>query len=375
MDGRGCRGGATFARARLGCINDEFVCRYIKTSLYLRAVATASINELLSGLRAAAEPTRLRLLALAAQAELTVTEITQILGQSQPRVSRHLKLLCEAGLLDRFREGSWVFYRLARDAALARQLAEMVPADDPALALDLERLERIKQARADAAQAYFRENAPQWDRIRSLYVEEREVEARLLDLLPEGGIGDFLDLGTGTGRMIELLGPRVERGIGIDLSRDMLAVARVNLERAGLRHCAVRQGDIYQLPFPTASFDAVLVHQVLHYVDRPAAAVAEAARVLRPGGRLVIVDFAPHGLEFLRAEHKHRRLGFAEGEVAEWLRAAGLDPLEPIALPGGALTVVLWVADRPPARLPRPDATPPGRRAKEPAIGLAGVAV
>jgi ArsR family transcriptional regulator len=332
-----------------------------------------TIDQLLGGLRAAAEATRLRLLALCARAELTVTELTQILGQSQPRVSRHLKLLCEAGLLDRFREGSWVFYRLARGSELAQRLAELVPDGDAGLALDLERLDGIKRARAAAAQAYFRENAPVWNRIRSLYVDEQEVEARLLDLLPPGQVGDLLDLGTGTGRMLELFAPGVERAVGIDLSREMLAVARVNLERAGLPHCEVRQGDIYQLPFPGGSFDAVILHQVLHYVDRPTVAIAEAARVLRPGGRLVVVDFAPHGLEFLREEHKHRRLGFADAELVEWQRQAGLDPAEPVALPGGQLTVVLWAADRPPHRFPRSLQNVAARGSEKPAAGLAGV--
>ena len=188
-----------------------------------------------------------------------------------------------------------------------------------------------------------------WHQIRSLYVDEREVEAALADIVAAFAPRDLLDIGTGTGRMLELLGPRVANALGIDQSREMLAVARVNLERAGLSNCIVRLGDMYQLPLPDASFDAVVIHQVLHYADRPAAAIAEAARVLRPGGGLIIVDFAPHALEFLRDEHAHRRLGFADDDVAEWCRAAGLDPGQPQLLPGDPLTVVIWTARRPPA--------------------------
>jgi ArsR family transcriptional regulator len=307
------------------------------------------MNELLTGLRAAAEPTRLRLLMLCAQGELTVSELTDILGQSQPRVSRHLKLLCDAGLLDRFREGTWVFYRLAQRARageLAQILVQLVPAADATLALDRERLAAIKHQRAAQATAYFRANAAQWDRIRSLYVAEGEVEGALQKLLPAQGIRDLLDIGTGTGRMLEILGPRVERAVGVDLSREMLAVARVNLERANLRNCSLRQADMYQLPLPGASFDAVVIHQVLHYAERPAQVIAEAARVLRPEGRLVIVDFAPHDVEFLRDEHAHRRLGFTDAEVLSWCRAAGLDPETAQRLPGNPLTVSLWPARR-----------------------------
>ena len=306
------------------------------------------MDALLSGLRAAAEATRLRLLLLCAAGELTVSELTEILGQSQPRVSRHLKLLCEAGLLDRFREGSWVFYRLADgpQRALARRLVELVAAEDATAALDRERLAAVKQRRAVAATAYFRANAERWDRMRSLYVDEREVEAALAALLPEGAVRDLLDIGTGTGRMLEVFGPRVGHALGVDLSREMLAVARVNLERAGCDNCAIRQADMYQLPLPGASFDAVIIHQVLHYAERPARAIAEAARVLRPGGRLITIDFAPHSLEFLRDEHAHRRLGFADGEVMQWYRDAGLTPAEPVHLPGEPLTVALWPAHR-----------------------------
>jgi ubiquinone/menaquinone biosynthesis C-methylase UbiE len=310
------------------------------------ALPGGSMEEVLAGLRAAAEPTRLRLLVLCAEGELTVGELTEILGQSQPRVSRHLKLLCDAGLLDRFREGSRVFYRLAERGALGRCLLELLPPSDPTLTLDRERLLLTKQQRAEQAAQYFRANAAQWDRIRSLYVDEKEVEAALLALLPSAGLHDLLDIGTGTGRMLEVFGPRVERALGLDLSREMLAVARVNLERARLRNCSIRQGDMYQLPLPGASFDAVVIHQVLHYAERPGQAVAEAARVLRPGGSLVIVDFAPHELEFLRSEQAHRRLGFNDAEVTLWCRAAGLEP-EPVRhLPGDPLTVSLWAARR-----------------------------
>jgi ArsR family transcriptional regulator len=316
------------------------------------AATGASMGELLAALRAVAEPTRLRLLVLCARGELTVSELGQILGQSQPRVSRHLKLLCEAGLLDRFREGSWVFYRLSSASAagaLSRHLVAACGEADETIALDLQRLAAIKRQRAEQAAAYFRENAAQWHRIRSLYIDEREVEAALVEIVAASEPQDLLDVGTGTGRMLEILGPRVIHALGIDQSREMLAMARVNLERAGLGNSIVRLGDMYQLPLADASFDAVVIHQVLHYADRPAAAIAEAARVLRPGGTLVVVDFAPHALEFLRDEHAHRRLGFADADVDEWCRSAGLDPDMPRRLPGDPLTVVIWTARRQPA--------------------------
>ena len=311
--------------------------------------AGASMDELLAALRAAAESTRLRLLVLCARGELTVSELAQILGQSQPRVSRHLKLLCDAGLLDRFREGSWVFYRLSSGSAASALVQHLVAACgevDRTIALDLQRLAMIKRQRAELAAAYFRENAARWHHIRSLYVDEREVEAALTEILAAASFHDLLDIGTGTGRMLEILGPYVGHALGIDQSREMLAVARVNLERAGLANGTVRLGDMYQLPLPDACFDAIVVHQVLHYAERPADAIAEAARVLRPEGVLIVVDFAPHTLEFLREEQAHRRLGFADGEVADWCRAAGLEPAQPRHLPGDPLTVAIWTAYR-----------------------------
>lgn len=302
---------------------------------------------LLSCLRAAAEPTRLRLLLLCAQGDMTVSDLTDILGQSQPRVSRHLKLLCDAGLLDRFPEGSWVFYCLADDTSVAgqvaRQLVALTPENDIQSALDRRRLAEIKNARSEAADSYFRANAEQWDQIRSLHVDERDVEQAILKIFPDHA-ADFLDLGTGTGRMLELFADRIDRGVGIDLSRDMLAIARAKLEASGHRHCHVRHGDIYRVDVAEPSYDAVVLHQVLHYADRPASVIAEAGRVLRPGGALLVVDFAPHSLDSLRAEHAHLRLGFSEDEMADWFDEAGLASREVLRLPGDPLTVTVWKA-------------------------------
>jgi ArsR family transcriptional regulator len=308
-----------------------------------------SMNGLLGGLKAAADPTRLRILFLCAHAELSVSDLTQVLGQSQPRVSRHLKLLTDAGLLDRFREGAFALYRLAGDGAgagLAAVLAELVPLDDPLAQRDLGRLTAIKAERAQAAAEYFRANALQWDVIRRMHVADSEVEQAILDFLPSGQLGDVLDLGTGTGRMLELAAGRASRLVGIDRSREMLAVARAKLERTNARGWQVRHGDVHALPLADESFDVALMHQVLHYLRDPEDALAEAARVLRPGGLLVVADFARHEVEGLRAEHAHIWLGFADQEVAGWLHKAGLTCRSIEHLAGDPLTVTLWLAER-----------------------------
>jgi len=305
------------------------------------------METLLQGLRAAAEPTRLRLLALCAHAELTVTELTQILGQSQPRVSRHLKLLCEAELLERHREGTWAYYRLSDTsdcAHLARTLVDLIPDRDNGLTRDLGRLETIKRIRAEAADQYFRANAEQWDEIRSLYVSEEEVEATLQKVIGKGPIGDFLDIGTGTGRILEVFAPRIIRGTGIDLSHEMLQVARAKLEQAGHRHCQVRHGDMYNLQLPTNEFDVVVLHQVLHYAEEPSSVISEASQTLRAAGRLLVVDFAPHDQEFLRSEHQHRWLGFQPQQVSDWCAEANMQVADPIQLEGDRLTVLVWLA-------------------------------
>ncbi len=305
------------------------------------------MENLLQGLRAAGEETRLRLLVLCAHSELTVSELTQILGQSQPRVSRHLKLLCDAGLLDRYQEGSWVYYRLSAKSSaslLARTLVDLVPESDPVVSRDLERLEAVKKARNIAAEEYFRENAAHWREIRSLHVPEEAVEAALLEMTAEYEIADFLDIGTGTGRMLELFGPKVEHAIGVDTSREMLSFARSAIEEAGLRNCQVRLADMYNLPFSSQTQDAILFHQVLHYAENPATAVSEAARLLKGGGILAIVDFAPHDLDSLRMDHAHRHMGFSESEIWHCCEQAGLVPGDFRKLEGDPLTVNIWTA-------------------------------
>ena len=305
-----------------------------------------------TALKAAGEETRLRVLALLAEAELTVSDLTDILRQSQPRISRHLKLLVEAGLVERFREGTWAFFRLAEHgggADVARALIERLNPGDQTIARDRERLSSVRQARATAAQAYFRAHAAEWDRIRKLHVADEAVEDAIRAALSDKPFRSLLDLGTGTGRMLEMFGPDIERGLGLDLSLDMLLLARDRLERAGLRNCSVRQGDIYDLPLANDSFDVVIVHQVLHFLDDGARAIREAARVLRPGGRLLVVDFAPHEQEFLREQFAHRRLGFAPDTVMQWITASGLDPVMHKSLapePGseGKIAVSLWLA-------------------------------
>ena len=308
-------------------------------------------------LRAAAEPTRLRILALLAREELAVLELCRILGQSQPRVSRHLKLLAEAGLVERFPDGAWVFYRLSSAPparALTSQALGLIAEDDAVLAADESRLTGVGEERAGQAQAYFAENAERWDEMRSLHTAEAAVEAAILEAAGEGPFYRLVDLGAGTGRMLTLLGGRSRAAVGLDLSRQMLNIARAQVAAAGLAACELRHGDIHATGLADGCADLVVVHQVLHYLADPAAAVGEAARLVAPGGRLLIVDFAPHDLEFLRTEHRHRRLGFSDGEIERWLGAAGLDAAEIRALPpgeSGGLTVKIWRAARAPAQV------------------------
>ncbi len=305
------------------------------------------MERLLSSLRAVAEPTRLRLLALAARGSFCVMEFTEILGQSQPRLSRPLKLLCDCGLLDRVREGANVWFALppGDDGALARDLIARLPGDDAILESDRRQAARVLAERARIASESFRNKGADWDEMRALELPAQAVEDALLALIPETSRGRLLDIGTGTGRVLELLAPRVRQGLGVDASKAMLALARARLSHPGLGHCAVRLADMYRLPLADASFDIAVLQMVLHFAEDPAGAIAEAARVLRPGGKLIVIDLAPHVREDLTSKRAHRWPGFSDSAVNQLVTNAGLDPGDAVTIPG-PLDVRIWCATR-----------------------------
>jgi len=300
--------------------------------------------------RSLADPTRLRILNLLRAMELSVGELAQVLGQSQPRVSRHVRILIEAGLAERRKEGSWVFLSLGgrdRVEPLFQTLDRWAEKDgeDPWAVADAARLAAVRSDRAAAAERYFAARARDWDRIRSLHVAESEVEAAIGRALSDRPVGRLVDVGTGTGRMLELFAASADHALGVDRSPEMLRLARVKLSQAGLG-AELRQGDMYALPLPAGAADTVIIHQVLHYAQQPSAAIADAARLLAPGGRLLVVDFAPHEREELRTADAHLRLGFADETMLAYLEAAGLEGEVVEHLEGGELTVTIWVGTR-----------------------------
>jgi ArsR family transcriptional regulator len=313
------------------------------------------MENLLASLRAAAEPTRLRLLALAARGAFCVMEFTEILGQSQPRLSRHLKLLCECGLLDRVREGANVWFALPQgeDGALPRELVARLPEDDPTLEADRRQAARVLAERARVASETFRRTGADWDEMRALDLPAPAVEAALLSLIPTEPAGRLLDIGTGTGRVLELLAPLVRQGLGVDASKSMLALARARLARAELAHCSVRLADMYRLALADGSFDTVVLQMVLHYAEDPAGVVAEAARVLRPGGRLIVIDLAAHQRADLTARLAHRWPGFSDPAMHDLLTGAGLKGSAALTI-AGPLDVRIWPATRMEAAVLRP---------------------
>ncbi len=305
------------------------------------------MQQLVDRIKAIAEPTRLRIVELCAQGELAVSELTHILDQSQPRVSRHLKVLSDAGIIVPMREGNWTFYRLERGPPdIAGPILNLLDLNDPIVIGDRERLKAVRRRRREEAEAYFSAHAADWDAIRALHVDAPPIERQLVSLAAKGVFDVHLDIGTGTGHIMTVLANQVGHSIGIDNSRSMLTIARDRVARASLINASLRLADMYSLPLPDQSVDLVTIHMVLHYADAPERVVAEAARVMRPGGRLIIVDFAPHTNEALRQRHAHRRLGFPESEVRQWLISCGLEWWRADALPGEALTVMIWSADK-----------------------------
>ncbi len=334
------------------------------------------MDTLIGGLKAAGEPTRLRILAAVSQGELTVTDLCRVLGQSQPRVSRHLKLLCEAGLLVRHAEGSSAFFGAAFEGAgrsLFQAVQALIPITDPTLVRDQQRIATIRSERASAANAYFETIAGEWDSLRGLHVADGEIEEAMLQAVGSGTAStmnsiDLLDIGTGTGRILELFSGQIHRGLGIDASREMLNVARSHLAEKHLRNCSVRLGNVYDLNIPNATFDVAVLHHVLHFLDDPRAAVAQAANALNEHGKLLIVDFATHEYERLRRDFAHRRLGFSSAEIVQWCEQVGLSDIEATSFAHSTdsaskpLTVTLWVA----ARADQPKPQPKSQRRASP---------
>lgn len=296
--------------------------------------------------RALADSTRLRILALLRSMELSVGELAQVLGQSQPRVSRHVKILCDAGVAERRKEGSWVFVALGAEPLVGPILAALDAWDESEQwkLADEARLAAVRADRATAAADWFEAHAGEWDAIRSLHVAESEIEAAMRAALGDAPIGTLVDIGTGTGRMLELFAPQSHHALGVDRSSEMLRLARAKLSERDLGNAELRQADLYALPLGDGGADTAILHHVLHFAQQPAAAIAEAGRVLAQGGRLLIVDFAPHDREELRTRDAHSRLGFSDDQMLGWFDAAGLSPIQTETLEGGALTVKLWLA-------------------------------
>ena len=300
--------------------------------------------------QALADPTRLRIIALLRVMELSVGELAQLLGQSQPRVSRHVRILTDSGLVGRRKEGSWVYLQLAepeRTEGLFELSAGIDVEAEQLFTGDAARLDTVRHDRAEAARRYFEARAATWDSVRSLHVDDAEIERAIADLLADQPIGALLDIGTGTGRMLELFAPKADSAIGIDRSSEMLRLARVKLDEAGICGASLRQGDMYALPLADRSADSIILHQVLHYAQQPGAAIAEASRVLSPGGQLLVIDFAQHDRAELKEQDAHLRLGFADDAMRGWFSGAGLELDRIERLGGGALTVILWRGVKP----------------------------
>lgn len=302
--------------------------------------------------QALADPTRLRILSLLRAMELSVGELAQLLGQSQPRVSRHVRILSDSGLVGRRKEGSWVYLQIAEPerTELLFELSKGVDPDaEQIFAADAVRLESIRRDRAEAARRYFEAHAANWENVRALHIGDDEIERAIADLLAGKPLGALLDIGTGTGRMLELFAPEAESAVGIDRSSEMLRLARVKLDQAGIGSASLRQGDMNALPLGDRCADSIILHQVLHYAQQPGAAIAEAARVLRPAGRLLVIDFAQHDHSELKEQDAHLRLGFADDAMRGWFTAAGLELDRIERLEGGELTVILWRGVKPAA--------------------------
>lgn len=307
------------------------------------------MDKISSALKALGHPERLRILVLLSHGELTVSELTQILSLSQPRVTQYIKTLENAGIIERMKEGSWVFSRLRRgNEALTTIVASTlaaVPTNNKDIASDLRRLDEVQAARAVAAQDFFAKVANDRDQLSAEYLPRGDIEEHMRDLAGAGPFDFMVDLGTGTGRILEVFSDCIKRGAGIDSNHDMLKVARHNLNSPNLRHLSVRQGDLHSTPLAEGISDFVTLHQVLHYLDKPSEAIREAARLLRSDGQILIVDFDSHDREEFRDKYAHRRLGFSDMEIADWMSEFDLSLTQTrlVKMPDNRPAVKLWL--------------------------------
>ena len=302
-------------------------------------------------LKTLGHPERLRILALLSRGELTVSELVQILNLSQPRVTQYIKSLETAGIIERLKEGSWVFSRIRRGneaiSALVATTLATLPAHDPILTADLRRLEDVRAERSVAAEAFFANVANDTGTLGDEYIPKANIESMLRKMAGKGPFEYMVDLGTGTGRMLEVFADRVTRGSGIDNNVHMLKVARHKLAKNNYNHIRVRQGDLNSTPLESELADLVTLHQVLHYLDDPQSAIIEAARLLTRNGIILIADFETHDQDEFRYEYAHRRLGFDDNDIEDWLAGAGLSltRVETIKTQSSRPNVKIWLGE------------------------------
>jgi DNA-binding transcriptional ArsR family regulator len=303
-----------------------------------------SYDNYIDALKAISEPTRFRLVRLCAQGELTVSELMRIVGQSQPRVSRHLKLLQDAGILERFREQHWVFYRVAQEEhyqLLVSGLIKQIEKNETIIQLDQSRLIELQAARATLSETFIETELPDWLRLHEYHGDTARFESAVQDALAEKTVGHLLDVATGTGRMLKIVGPLASSGVGIDLSKKMVTVARSVLAESGLAHLTVRQEDMYQMRFAARHFDTITIDQVLYFATNPDALIKETARVLKYGGRLLVVAFTAS-----KTAKTPPSVGIELSDIQQWIESAGLKITNTNILPGDSLDISLLVSEK-----------------------------
>lgn len=298
-------------------------------------------------LKALADPCRLRLVAVLLRAEFTVQELTQILDMGQSRISRHLKILSEAGVLSVKRQGTWSYYRVGEDSAFfcaIRPAFERELEQLPQRREDLAAVALALEARRRRSLEFFDQHARTWDVLSRTLLPVPQYQERLLSLVPT--VDTLLEIGVGTGALLPDLSRRAAKVIGVDHSPAMLDEARRRLDHAGNSAAELRLGEMTHLPLADGGAGCVVANMVLHHAADPQAVLAEITRVLKPGGILVLADLARHEREWAREQLADQWLGFEEEELRGWLQGAGLGSIviERVAAENGQEDVLLVTA-------------------------------